>query len=691
MFARKIIPLFEPDSPSVQNEIRAIRKLCNNTHKNVVNVFEVGRFRFHDNQYAFIDMQLCDLDLDQYMKSARVVNLVHEDTTWQFRLRELQICNIMRQISLGIAFIHGKKEVHRDIKPKNSITLAYSYLNLVLYSCKDMAWKVADFGLTSEGNSESLRSTEAARGTPGYRPPELLQRKHDTDMPRYNNAVDIWAMGCVLYELIFGVKLFLSDLDVLNHYQDKETFTVIVDPRYKSARTLSNAIRDTLQMSPQSRPKAKALVDRFSRLYKSIAIDTTQSSINEDSVMLDVDSEPDELDSESFSSLPLYQLSDSDLIGPEVVDITDWHVIDTVVNKLNTRIVVSSRDDEQFYFRSRLFDTSSGELIWEKQETWTTPKQHPASKFSADGKYLGVFFDGCVEVLDVHSKPPKLVQSCNVPDAFSDIGPIVQAIAITRNGKGIAVSCVRSGSPAGPLLRWAQFGRQIYQSQHSASGKCGVDVINTGYLSDVALTYTPDGCRLYLLGFSAHRTAVLGPPDPRTDLVIYCWDTQSRRMLHENTLAEGTHITVDSPLAVMHSNDNPCIVFSLGQGSSLRVFLIYSCDGSEVIGRYSTDGMIHVVTNGGVLFLKSDKYFKKWDESKKTWLPDRERRITDRDDNRESRYIWKWDGKASEPECCGVIPWRGLPPFHKVKAICEEKYGLALILDNERFVHLERK
>jgi serine/threonine protein kinase len=84
----------------------------------------------------------------------------------------------------------------------------------VLFSKKDRAWKLVDFGLTCEVTSKTLQSTEFANGTPGYRAPELLNEEKYT----YNDKVDIWAMGCILYELVVGKKLFPSDLTVLEHY-----------------------------------------------------------------------------------------------------------------------------------------------------------------------------------------------------------------------------------------------------------------------------------------------------------------------------------------------------------------------------------------------------------------------------------------------------------------------------------------
>jgi serine/threonine protein kinase len=54
-----------------------------------------------------------------------------------------------------------------------------------------------------------LRNTEGGRGKPGYRAPELLRE----DESAYNKQVDIWSLGCILYELCTGEKAFKSDWD----------------------------------------------------------------------------------------------------------------------------------------------------------------------------------------------------------------------------------------------------------------------------------------------------------------------------------------------------------------------------------------------------------------------------------------------------------------------------------------------
>ena len=218
-------------------------------------------------------------------------------------------------------------------------------------------------------------------------------------------------------------------------------------------------------------------------------------------------------------------------------DVSEWGILNAVINKVNTRVVVSSRDNEHVKFRLRMFDISSSELIWEKKGQWTAPDGHTDPAFDADGRHLGVYFDQCVEVFDVHQKPPKIIQFCSLQDLSSDTFK-VQAIAITRNGKGIAVARkdTRIMAPSNGLMADASLFHQMYPSQHSSSGECGVDVIYTTLVSDVQLTYSPDGLRLCLLGFASFRRS--GEIGLRYELVVYCWDTRSRRRLNETRLGE---------------------------------------------------------------------------------------------------------------------------------------------------------
>src|SRR5271169_1629736 len=86
-------------------------------------------------------------------------------------------------------------------------------LTVVLYSEKDQCWKIADFGTASRPTSKRLNTTRYSRGTAGYRAPEIL----DTKEAKYNNKADIFAFGCIIYEIVTGQKLFWDDFAIINY------------------------------------------------------------------------------------------------------------------------------------------------------------------------------------------------------------------------------------------------------------------------------------------------------------------------------------------------------------------------------------------------------------------------------------------------------------------------------------------
>jgi serine/threonine protein kinase len=70
--------------------------------------------------YFYIDMELCELNLEEHIYEDRVLN-VHgkQRRRLLLPLNTNSIWGIMRDISEGLAFIHENKEVHRDLKPTN--------------------------------------------------------------------------------------------------------------------------------------------------------------------------------------------------------------------------------------------------------------------------------------------------------------------------------------------------------------------------------------------------------------------------------------------------------------------------------------------------------------------------------------------------------------------------------------------
>jgi serine/threonine protein kinase len=90
---------------------------------NIVQVFQYGKHEIGGGYY--VDMELCDLNLDRYLEGEELPNL----KKWsELRKRAVQygttsdIFDIVGDIIDGLIFIHGQGEAHRDLTPQNSTT-----------------------------------------------------------------------------------------------------------------------------------------------------------------------------------------------------------------------------------------------------------------------------------------------------------------------------------------------------------------------------------------------------------------------------------------------------------------------------------------------------------------------------------------------------------------------------------------
>jgi len=92
----------------------------------------------------------------------------------------------------------------------------------------------------------------------------MLKNERNT----YNNKVDIWAIGCILHELVFQKKVFEDDLAILQFSLIKENRELQLPPNAdlpeKRKRFLSHLIRLILDVDNKKRPQAVALYSIFS-------------------------------------------------------------------------------------------------------------------------------------------------------------------------------------------------------------------------------------------------------------------------------------------------------------------------------------------------------------------------------------------------------------------------------------------
>ena len=124
----------------------------------------------------FFPMSLCD-----FIEKSHVPPKISEGLQTQ-----------IRSLLQALQAIHVKKILHADLKPENILIDATGTI------------AICDFGSAcfTDGLHQELMTS------PAYRAPELMPEPHDELVLQYSTASDVWALGCLLVELVTGKLLF---------------------------------------------------------------------------------------------------------------------------------------------------------------------------------------------------------------------------------------------------------------------------------------------------------------------------------------------------------------------------------------------------------------------------------------------------------------------------------------------------
>jgi renal tumor antigen len=161
-------------------EIQVLRKL--NGHSHIIHMHEV----LYENQRLAIVFELMEINLYELIKDRKSFLSESRVTEWMYQLID------------AIHYMHKLHVFHRDVKPEN------------LLIAKDML-KLADLGSSRSFDDDQPFSDYIS--TRWYRSPECLMTSGF-----YSHKMDIWATGCVFYELMTLVPLFpgKNELDQIN-------------------------------------------------------------------------------------------------------------------------------------------------------------------------------------------------------------------------------------------------------------------------------------------------------------------------------------------------------------------------------------------------------------------------------------------------------------------------------------------
>ncbi|XP_048879082.1 cyclin-dependent kinase 16-like isoform X4 [Brienomyrus brachyistius] len=154
--------------------IREVSLLKDLKHANIVTLHDI----IHTEKCLTLVFEYMEQDLKQYMDDCGNI---------------LDVCNVkifLFQLLRGLAYCHGRKVLHRDLKPQNLLISHRGEL------------KLADFGL-ARAKSVPTKTYSNEVVTLWYRPPDVLLGSTE-----YSTPIDMWGVGCIFYEMMTGRPLF---------------------------------------------------------------------------------------------------------------------------------------------------------------------------------------------------------------------------------------------------------------------------------------------------------------------------------------------------------------------------------------------------------------------------------------------------------------------------------------------------
>eukprot|EP00940_MAST-03C_sp_MAST-3C-sp2_P000787 g787.t1 len=216
---------------AVNKEVQLLSSL---EHPNIVKY--KGSF-FHEN-HLHIVMEYCQGgDLAQLIKSRK-------DKPFS----ECQILDWFVQLCMAVDYIHSRHILHRDLKSNN------------IFLTENNIVKLGDFGI-ARVLDKTLEQAKTCIGTPYYMSPEVCESKP------YSYKSDIWALGCILYELCTRKHAFDSKNLLGLVFQIVQGKYPPVD-RTSYSEELLDLLDSLLSVDPTMRPDIRRRIFRIPLIVK---------------------------------------------------------------------------------------------------------------------------------------------------------------------------------------------------------------------------------------------------------------------------------------------------------------------------------------------------------------------------------------------------------------------------------------